>query len=285
VRVGAAGLPAGAAADRDLSFLGWTDVTDLSSDGRLLLFIEHGYRSGVREGPEDMYLWRMDAPLPVRLGKGMPMALSPDGKWAMSVQDDGLVLVPTGPGASRPLPHGALAFYGRLSWLPDGRRVVFSANGWDHEPRCYVQDVEGGPPKAITPEGVQTATIRTLLPTPDGRFVAAEDAAHRLALYPIDGGEAKPLPGILPGDDPIQWSADGRWLYVRGPGKFPARVYRVDHSTGRREFWKDLMPPDPTAVVDVSDMVGRVLLTPDGRSYVYSYIRWQGEIQLLGGLM
>jgi hypothetical protein len=287
VRVGAVGLVRGAAAERDLSWLGWTDVSDLSPDGTTLLFREHGYRS-VRRGPADLYLRKMDGSLPVRLGEGAAMALSPDGEWAVSLQMTPaatLVLVPTGPGESRPLPHGAIVSYDRVSWLADGKRIVFSAREAGREPRCYVQDLEGGLPRPITPEGAQTSNIRRLLPTPDGLFVVAEGTDHRLGLYPIDGaGGPKAILGIEAKDDPIQWSADSRSLFVRGSGRFPARVYRIDLMTGQRELWKELMPADRAAIIDVSDRVGRVLVTPDGKTYVYSYMRWLGEIELLGGL-
>ena len=139
-------------------------------------------------------------------------------------------------------------------------------------------------PRAITPEGIQTADIRRLLPTPDGQFVAVEDLHHALALYPVDGGSPRSILGIEPDDDPIQWSNDRRFLYVRAAGKFPARIYRIDLANGQRALWKELMPADPAAVIDVGDKVGRVLVTPDGQKYVYSYIRWLGEIEVLEGL-
>jgi Tol biopolymer transport system component len=286
VRVGAVGVPAEARGERDLSWLGWTDASDLSTDGKLLLFYEHGYRS-VREGPADLYLWRMDGRLPVRLGEGAALGLSPDAQWAISLKGTPaptLILVPTGPGRARPLPRGAISWYDLASWLPDARRIVFSAREPSQRPRCYVQDVNGGLPRPITPEGIQTADIRRLLPTPDGHFVAAEDLHHRLALYPVDGGSPRSLPGVEPDDDPIQWSADQQLLYVRAAGKFPARIYRIDLATGHRVLWKELMPADPAAVIDVSDKVGRVLMTPDGGKYVYSYIRWLGEVELMEGL-
>jgi hypothetical protein len=35
------------------------------------------------------------------------------------------------------------------------------------------------------------------------------------ALYPIDNGTPRPLPFLSTSDVPLQWSADGRYLYVR----------------------------------------------------------------------
>jgi hypothetical protein len=71
---------------------------------------------------------------------------------------------------------------------------------------------------------------------------------------------------------------------VRLAGTFPTRIHRIDLSNGQWALWKELMPADPAAVIDVNDIVGRVLVTPDGRQYVYSYIRWLGEIEVLEGL-
>ena len=125
VRVGAVGLTAGAAAERDLSWLGWTEASDLSADGHTLLFHEHGYRS-VRQGPADLYLWRMDGTSPVRLGDGTALGLSPNGEWAASLQT---TPAPTaGTGANRT---------GRLAAPPARRnhllRPTRLAAGWKED--------------------------------------------------------------------------------------------------------------------------------------------------------
>ena len=51
--------------------------------------------------------------------------------------------------------------------------------------------------------------------SPDGRFVAAHAiGADRFALYPVDGGEPHPIPGLAIGDMPLRFSTDGTALFV-----------------------------------------------------------------------
>ena len=62
---------------------------------------------------------------------------------------------------------------------------------------------------------------------------------------------------------PIQWSDDGRSVYLQS-SEFSSRVFRVDVETGRRILWKEIIPSDPSGAT-----IGRILLTPDGKSYAY----------------
>jgi hypothetical protein len=78
----------------------------------------------------------------------------------------------------------------------------------------------------------------------------------------------------------IQWTSDGRSLYVRRWDEIPARVFRLDLGTGRRELWKQIMPADHTGVVKISG----ILPSPDGRAYAYSYLRVLSELHVVEGL-
>jgi hypothetical protein len=60
----------------------------------------------------------------------------------------------------------------------------------------------------------------------------------------------------------------------------PARVFRLDLGTGRRELWKQIMPADRTGVIDIRG----ILPTPDGRAYAYSYLRILSELYVVEGL-
>ena len=54
----------------------------------------------------------------------------------------------------------------------------------------------------------------------------------------------------------------------------------MELASGRREPWLVLQPPDATGVTGLST----VLLTPDGRSYAYSYRRVLAELYVADGL-
>ena len=188
-------------------------------------------------------------------------------------------LVPAGAGSPRLLPRGAITRLVQGAWLPDGRRVVFTAIEEGHAARAYVQDVEGGRMQPITPEGVQIPEKAT---TPDGESVLALLGGSWL-LYRIDGGEPRPLSTLDSGDIPLQWSADGRFLYVtRQAGGFapPVAIERLDIRSGRREPWKMLAPSDPVGV----EYLDPPVITPDGRAYCYSYARRHQELYVVDGL-
>ena len=133
-----------------------------------------------------------------------------------------------------------------------------------------MQELPDGLPKPITPEGILTEYAFT---TPDGEWVAAGsdfDAAP-YKLYPLAGGEPRPIPGLQAGDWPIRFTADGRKLFVRHDRDDPAtaRVALLDVTTGRRQPWKVLKPSDPAGVTNLN----YVYPSPDGRAYVYNYFR------------
>jgi hypothetical protein len=130
--------------------------------------------------------------------------------------------------------------------------------------RIYVQDLDGGGPRPISPEGVWTIGLST----PDGRFVlGSSEGQHK--LYPVDGGEPRPLPALRSDDTPLQWSPDGRLVYVRRGPNVPAETERVNLDTGHREPWKTLIPPDPLGI----EAIDTILVAPDGRSYCYGFSR------------
>ena len=104
-------------------------------------------------------------------------------------------------------------------------------------------------------------------------------------LFPITGGEGRPVPSLTPADMPLQWSHGGRYVYtvatVEGARQPAVDVTRVEVTTGVRSLWKTLMPSDP---VGVEDMRETVVITPDAQSYCYSYQRRLGDLYVVTGL-
>lgn len=60
----------------------------------------------------------------------------------------------------------------------------------------------------------------------------------------------------------------------------PAKVYRLEMATGRRELWKQLMPSDPAGV----GLIDPILMTSDGKTFVYGYHRALSDLYLVEGL-
>src|SRR5258706_12837742 len=92
--------PPGETAERDASWLDWSMLSDLSPDGRTILFNETREGGGARSG---VYLRHAGDSMPVRIADGLGDALSPDGKYVLCHQGKKLTLVPTGTGEASEL--------------------------------------------------------------------------------------------------------------------------------------------------------------------------------------
>jgi serine/threonine protein kinase/Tol biopolymer transport system component len=270
--------------ERDLSWLDYSYPADLSTDGKSLLFDEEGMGGGLAYGHDEglayaVYLRNSDGSPAVLLGEGSAIALSPDGKWVIS-QPPGspaqFRLLPTKAGEPRPLTNDNIN-HNWAHWLADGKRFVFTGNEPGKGMRLYVQDLEGGKPTAISPEGTHATAF---FPSPDGTVIAGLGPDQAAYLFPVNGSEAKPVRGLQTGEQPINWAADGKSLYVYRPGEVPAKVYLVEIATGKRSLWKQLVPSDPAGV----ETIGPVLITPDGKSCVYGYHRTLSDLYMVEGL-
>ena len=270
------GLIAGENKERDLSWLDYSYPSDLSADGKTLLFTEAGEGGGTNYS---VYQRKIGETSAVRLGDGMALSLSPDGKWviASTISPPAqLVLLPTGPGETKPLSHDTIN-HSRAKWLPDGRRFLFSGKEPGHAARIYRQDSPDGKPVPISPEGIDPLV---LVLSPDGQQVVGVGPDEKAYSYSVAGGEPRIVPGIEVGEQPIQWSDDAKALYLYKPGDLPAKVYRLDLLTGHKTLWKELMPSDSAGV----SRIGPILVTPDGKSCLYGYHRILSDLYLVEGL-
>ena len=267
-RIGILGLAPGATEERDLSWFDASRLYDISADGKTILFVELTY--GQSRNPA-IYLRKTDGSPAVRLSDGSRPALSPDGKWVACIQSDGpktaITLLPTGPGEAKTI-AGVGMHYERVEWFPNGEKILFEGNEPNRPPRSFVQDVDGGTPVPLTPEGINVSHI-----SPDQKH-ATVVAGRRLSLFPMQGGDPKVIANLEPGESVIRWSGDGRSLFLKN-SVTPAwlRINKLDVATGRKELWKDLRAPDPVGV-----QIRQVALTPDGKSYAYSF---QSDISIL----
>jgi len=269
-------------AERDLSWLDLNTVEDLSPDGRTMLFME----SGEGGGPDyTMFLRQTDGSLPVRLGSGRAMALSPDGLSVLSVplrERDRIDLVPTGAGETRTLRNSGLTEYEWAGFVPpDGRMIFYTARAKDGVRRVYVQDLKGGAPRNFLPEG--TVLNRSLF-TPDGQSVTVECKGYEpgkwagLCLYPVAGGEPRPLPGLTKPMRPVGWDQAGHLYLADRDEKSPVvRVMRLDPTKGRLEPWQEIAPPDRAGFLGMV----RIVVARSGQALAYSYARKLADLYVV----
>lgn len=281
-RVEMAGLFTETKKECNLSWLDWSLACDVTPDGNMILFTEAGEGGGNHDG---VYIRGTATNAQARrIGGGFPLALSPDGKWALTKSAGAgsqLVLLSTDENVTpRVLQSSSVIYQAWACWFPDGERIIFVGN----EPHCgsqlFVQRIARGKPLCITPdiEGVQLASPHSI--SPDGARVVAIAPDETVWLYSVTGGAARKIEGLTKGDVPIRWSDDGESLYFFRRDELPASVYQLSLVNKRRTLWKKLMPSDPAGVTEIL----RVLLTPDLKFCAYSYTRNLSDLFVVYGL-
>jgi Tol biopolymer transport system component len=262
--------------DRELSWLDYSLVTDISPDGQRVLITE----SGEGGGPGySAYLRKTDGSPAVRLGAGSTEAFSPDGAWAVSITNEEkpkIVLLPTSVGEPRALSYEGIDPLS-ADFLPDGKQILFTASQAGRGTRLYLRPVTGEKSRALTPEGY--SMFRGTI-TPDGKSVVVRGPDRRIYLYPLAGGEPQALDGLRDTHRPARFSSDGKYLYVQEDQTIPMRIDRYDMATQKVELWKELMVADAAGLNSIS----RVVVTSDGKTYAYSYLRILSYLQLVEGM-
>jgi eukaryotic-like serine/threonine-protein kinase len=275
------GLSPGDTAERDLSWHEASMPKAMTPDGRTLLFDEgsEGYFHTV-------YVRPMDGSPAKRIGEGRALAISPDGRWVaanLGGRGSQLLLLPTGAGESRTIDTEGHRFEEAV-FFPDGKRILLLAVDPGHQNRTYVKDLETGKLWAAAPEGVSCQVL-----SPDGKEAACEGLHREGVIYSMETGAWRPISGFLAGREaPLLWSSDGRSLFVglrprlgRVIPTGDGNVFRLDLATGKKDLWHEF------ATADKAGQVGGLYnfaMTPDGKSYAYSYFNSPSELYLVTGL-
>ena len=266
----------GDAKGRELSWFDFSLPAAISNDGKSLLFAEVGEAGGATYG---IYIRGTDGSPAIRLGDGNPQDVSPDGNWVLAITQKSpqqMFLLPTKAGQSRVISNDSIDHIG-AAFSPDGKQVLFAGSEPGHGLRLYVQNLEGGSSRAIGPEG--DAASRVVV-SPDGKLVLGLDSSGVRAFFPIGGGDARPIPGIQVNEGLDVFTPDGKSIYVHNFAGLPCIITRIELATGKRTVWKQLLPADAAGV----DSIGGILITPDAKSYTYSYPRTLSDLYVVEGL-
>jgi len=257
----------------NFTVMDWAYDPLLSADGQVMLVGDQD------AGPQySTFLRKADGSPPVRLGDGTPLALSPDGQWAVSVLPGSqqLVLLPTGAGETRQLTHGKIAFAIRYAaWLPDGQAILAEGTEPGHNLRTYEVSLNGAV-KPVLPDHVIDAVV-----TPDGQSVLAYvGGSKQFSLYPLAGGAPQELPWLPAGYAPLRYAADGRGVYAThrlspiedqvfllSPGGKPQLLYS-------------------TSASDEAGVSGRTVtgISADGKTFAVGGVQHLGTLYVASGV-
>jgi Tol biopolymer transport system component len=250
---------------RDLSWMDWTLLRDISSDGQWVLLVE----SGEGGGSVGAILMRpTDGSAAVNLGEGNALAFSPDVQWVVAItQRPGhpgeLMLLPTGVGEPRRIDtRGVSVRHGQ--WVPDGKSLIVAGTREGDRLRLWRLPLDGG---ELVPVGPGEGVRLPYYISPDGRFVAAREGEKPAMIYPIDGGEPTAIPGLRPDEEIQPWTMESGALLVTVPGEMPALIHRIDLETGVRSPFREIAPPDASGVWSLRAF----RFMPDGQTFGYTY--------------
>jgi Tol biopolymer transport system component len=190
------------------------------------------------------------------------LAFSPDGtQLAMTAgttanTPQGLWVIPWPDGTVRPAFAGApidLQTMQDLGWLPDGRRVVLSANP-AHEltSRLFIGDTVSGAVQQIT-VGVNSEVSPSV--SPDGSRIAfvSRRLGRDLIALPVDGSSPVPLLQSSRNESFPDMSASGALAYVTDADGWPSVRLRTGTDTWSRRLARNVTN------------VAQVRLSPDGQ--------------------
>ena len=257
------------ATERDLTWLNYSFVRDISRDGHLVLFEEqHTSRTFVRN---------VDGSPAVEIGgPGYAMALSNDNTWALAMHfaADGpeLWLEPVGPGQPRQIATPGLRPNSIGQFFADGKRVVFVAREQNRPLRIYTVTLDGSAPKAISEEGVMGNAL-----SPDQHWIAASSPSGWV-LVPVEGGPPTPIHGVTPNDNVRQWTKDGQ-LFVASATPTEFRIDRLNPWTGERRSWQRSTAPAFAGLT-----IAAPIITPDGSVYTYGYNLSSSDLFVVAGV-
>lgn len=273
---------------RLLSWLQLMQAAAVSRDGKYAVINDWSGSGGL---DYDTYLARLDGAPAVLLGGGLGSDISPDDKWVTSIlpsQPNKVLLLPTGVGETKTVTASNFRYRDAV-WSSDGHRLVVRASDSDHPVRFWLQDLVGGSPRSLTPEGIPGVFVTVNR----SDYICARDGMGAAQLYPIDGGEPKPVNGVTEADDVIGGSADSEVVYVSSDASaipqqtsqeilriLKMNVVKVNIVTGRRQPFVTISPSDAAGIVGLSPP----RFTGDGKQYVFNQYRQLSVLYVVNGL-
>ncbi len=261
-------------APRDMSWLDYTRVTDISPDRKTILFFDRG------PTPKTWGSWirPIDGGEAMRLGAWEPGRFSPDARRIVGTSQDAagngqLVLFPVGAGDSQPLPTPGLDAAEPSFAGPDAILFVGTREG---KPQVWTIRTDGSRLRAL---GAPDCALPQ--PNPSLQAFVCEGGPEfaTLFVYPMDGGPGRKL-FEHPAGKRLWYarfdSTGGRIFAVASDRKF----YTLDATSGRVLREETLPVPKSLGYAELID----ASLDAEGSIVVYSLNVYSGQMYSVSGL-
>ncbi|HET9796232.1 MAG TPA: protein kinase, partial [Thermoanaerobaculia bacterium] len=252
----------GEAREREMSWLDGSTLAGVTADGRTILFSETSEAGGRRGG---VYSRATDGSPAVRLADGTAMAFSEDGRWAFVRSTDvppRYSFVPSGAGETKLVDFGGEHVESAIFLPGTEPRLVATVGDSPDRGRLELVTASGRRPLGISP-GFYPNMAAT---SPDGGSIAFATGPKEIALCGLDRAACRRISMKGGADQPIQWSGDGRYLYLRDLEAIPSHVVRFEIADGTEAAWLTLGPEDLARYIGI----GAIFLSRDGREYAYN---------------
>ena len=256
---------------RDFSWLGWTLVSDISPDGKTLLF----YDQGPTEKTAGIWIRPLAGGDAIRLGEGYPGRFSPDGRWVVGVTRPltgaaELVVIPVEAGRPRRLPvrgaHVSAPSFAGPSTLLFVRTEKGRSEVWRIE-------TDGTGARSLGAAGCELPMASS-----SGSSFVCVQGDRALVLHSMNDGSRRKLHEL---EDPgefvhVRWNGTGDRIFAVTRDR---RVLTLDSSTGSL-LHEEAMPLTAPAE-------GRLLeaaLDADGSIQAYSVIQKSTDLYMASGI-
>ncbi len=248
--------------EHDVSWLDFGYLRDISRDGKTFLFEEEGSESQ----NYTVFVRDLDGSPATPIGEGYGVVLSPDKRWALAQklpEPLQLWLLPLGPGEARRISPPNLQMSFPANFLSDGRRIIYAANETGHRPRVWLQDLSGGAPRTVTPEGLVGWQISS-----DDKWLVTYDNDNTPGLLSMETRKSQELPFIKRNQRILGWTSDGQLYVATLPNGARSTVHidKVNPHTGAATPWRDLARPPIEGIFPEAPVI-----TPDGSTYGFGY--------------
>jgi hypothetical protein len=255
-----------------------TRLVGLTPDGRFAVLMDLLGDGVARNSP--ILLVALPTGQPVQIAEGYYPQLAPDGKAVVCLErtqsDNVIVVTPIPSGLPRRYPLDSGGRYHSAEFAGAMDRFIVHLFDDDGALHSHVFATQSG----------------RLSPIPGGRYVTqiapngcwgVVPGGSDLRIAHVETGEIRSVCGLGTGWSPVRWATGSNELFVFEPGsdQATANISRINIDTGEQIPWLTLRP---------TDGVGAYLLrwldvTPDGRSYAYTYQQDLSDLYILDGLI